>query len=352
MKNFSLIFGIIFMMTCCSKSNNSETKSDFSDEDFEIIQLSIKNTELITPGDIMLRRPYMIQVINDSILAVADSRNQSLVYLINQVSNTGRNVVERGEGPEELTELTTMIYNNGELSASGFNDGKILRFDIDCDSLNLKLSNSAKVPFQPLRSLMINDSTVFALSPNFSGHRYSVYHVDNGMTEHIDKFPLDSITLNVNPDNNFMQADVSISPDNKHIAIANRYWPIIEIIDTDGFDIRKYLGPMPVSGEIEKVENDNYYSYSQKPKCHMWDGIEIKNKSIYAGFNGYCRFPGEENNNPGVKRIYSFSIKDGPQKIYCFDSPIDAFTVDEDNNVIYTIQNNPEPSIMKYNLTR
>lgn len=313
----------------CSQLKNRDTQCDFTDADFEVENMSVNGAEQIETGYIALKKPSKLQFINDSILAVADSKGQNLLWLINHKRNLTTSVLSRGEGPEDLIELTTITYPNDELNVAGLNDGKILRFDIEMDSLNIRFIGGVKVPYQPLRSVMIDDSVVFSLAPTYSGHRYNLFNMNDSTVEYIDEFPMDSIYLGAEPDNMFMQSDIDITPDGKLIVIANRFWPVIELFDVTNQKIKRLMGPVVSDAKVIKEYFGESYSYVQKPRWYMWDGVVATSNTIYIGYNGYVRRNDENDNvKDAVTKIYSFDTQGRPQKIYTFDMPILSFTVD------------------------
>ncbi len=335
---------------CTTNDKIQNYRSDFSEQDFKIHELHLKDADSLSTGDLLFRRPKIIQVINDSILAIADTRNKNLVALLNHYSNKGKVLTIQGKGPTELSEVTTMLVRDSLLTLSGLNDGKILHVGINADSLSGESYTSYHVPFQPLRSLMINDSVCFALSQPFSGHRFSVYNVKDSTTNHFDSFPLDSVDLELKPDNVFIQADMGISPDSDYIVLANRSWPIIEIINIRENKINRLTGPAKIDGKVKRVDYGNSYTYSQTPGWDVWNGLTVGDKYIYVGYSGYRCEPNQKYDNPGISKIYSFSMTGEPEKIFVLDSPIETFTIDEKNGYIYVVRNNPDPSIFKYKL--
>lgn len=345
----TIIISILALsFTQCSIDKIQNYKSDFGESDFEILNLSLRNADSLSMGDLLFRCPKIIQVINDSILAIADTRNKNLVALLNHHSNKGKVLTIQGQGPNELSDVTTMLMRDNVLSISGLNDGKILQVEINPDSLSGKSYTSFHVPFQPLRSLMLNDTVCFALSQPFSGHRFSIHNVKDSTTNHIDSFPLDSADLELKPDNIFIQADMGISPDSNYIVLANRSWPIIEIINIKEKEINRITGPVKIDGKIKKIEFGNSYTYSQSPVWKVWSDLTVGYNHIYVGFNGYRCAPNEKYDNPGISKIYTFSLTGKPEKVFFLDSPIETFTVDEKNGYIYVVQNNPNLSIFKY----
>lgn len=350
MRNIYFIILSGFLLYSCSDNRKQNWQCDFTADDFERVNLTLNEGSEVNIGDAILGRPVLIQLLDKGILAVSDSKSDNMAWLIDMENNKSKGILNRGEGPEELTELTTMSSHGNRLSVASMNDGKLLCFNVNADSLSLELSTGIRLPYQPLRSIFVNDSVTFSIAPTFTGHRYNIYHTNDSSVEYYDIFPLDSAFIEMRPDNTVFQSNITLSPDGKLIAIACMQWNTIELIDIDKNEIKVIYGPEPTYASIAKKDRGMAYSYVQNPRWYTWHCQPVlSNDRMYFGYDGYCRKENDQQEH-GNKFIYSFSREGKPLKIYNFDTVFTSFTVDEENNCFYVVHNEPEPTIIKYPL--
>lgn len=351
MRHFIIIPLLLIFIHSCNTTENKEWHCDFTADDFERIEMTVNDDgKVLDFTEELLGKPSMLTMLDNNCIAVKDRGNDKMVWLINLDNEEAKSFVPRGEGPEELLDLTTMSYHDGILSLAGLNDSKVLDFKVDYDSLNLTLSNQLVLPYScPFRSLHLNDSVIFSLGTSFTGDRYHIYNMVDSAYETFRSFPLDSAYIGMSPDNSFFQADVDINRNKNKIVMTNRYWGIIEFIDGNSGKCTRLYGPIKTEAKVVKKTRGDSYSFRQEPRWSIWDEVYAGQDKIYIGYNGNCE-KSKEDSFGEVKEIYTMNYDGKPDRIYSFDEAIVSFTIDEKNGFIYIIHELPERVLVRYPL--
>lgn len=346
-----IIGGITISLCCCDTTQKQSGRDlDFTDSDFKQIDKPLSEaTEIDFVSDSVLK-PCNMTSLGNNILAIEDLSYEKMVWLADIANHKLKGYISKGNGPDELLDLTTMTYSDGILSLAGLNDSKVIEYAVDHDSMKIAPVARTILPYKaPMRSLRMNDSIIFSLAPGFSGDRFYLYNkIDSSYTAD-SEFPLSKSEIAVEPDNSFFQADIAIGLDGKLIVLANRSWNILEFYDVAADTWLTLYGPSESAAEIRKVNDGAVSLYSQSPRWHSWDQVVVGKKDVYVGYNGSC-LADKEDEDTGVTRIYTFSHDGTPGRIYQFESPIVSFTIDEQARRIYVIHDLPEPTLVYYNL--
>lgn len=345
--NKFLLLGIVVLTSCSQSKETDSSALDFTLEDFESFNFTDEDGDIITPDDLTLGKPYLLSVLSDSVIAIQDNATSNMVTFLNLSNGKFTQGIRQGNGPEELLQITTMMRYKNLLWVAGMDDGKVLAFEFDADSMKTTMRNSTSLSMNPARTIVIDDDDLFVLAPFFSGDRY--YRIRTNTVDTIRKFPMDSVTLGVPSDNSYLQADMSISPDHKHIMISNRDWNILEIYDISTGDIRTLRGPIEQNAKVRRQDIGMGYRYIQTPIWFMYNGNSADNSGFYVGFSG-SEIKAKEDLGTYPQTILSFDWNGNPRKAYHFDSPIINFTIDEKNGVLYAIQDMPDPVVVRYTL--
>ncbi|MCM1111076.1 MAG: TolB-like 6-bladed beta-propeller domain-containing protein [Clostridium sp.] len=295
-------------------------------------------------------KPYKIAALGNDKLAIEDLGHNRMVWIVDIDAQQAKSFVPRGIGPDELLDLSTMSYANGILTVAGLNDSKIIDYSVDPDSISICQIAKTTLPYHsPLRSLRLNDSIVFSLSPAFTGDRYYFYNRKDSTYSATTDFPLDKEKIGANPDNAFFQAEIAVSENGSLVVVANRDWDILEFYDVDADKWKIIYGPEVNNAEIKKIENGMVSFFRQTPKYYSWETVAVGKEKVYVGYNGSClREKGDE--DTGVAEILTFDYSGNPDKIYRFDIPVISFAIDEQAKRIYAIHNIPDPTLVYYNL--
>lgn len=345
--NKFLLLGLVVVTSCSQNKETDSSTLDFTLDDFETVNFTNEEGDIVTPDNLTLGRPYLIAALSDSVIAVQDNATSNMVTFLNTSNGKFTEGIRQGNGPEELLQITTMMPYKDMLWVAGMDDGKVSAFKFDADSMKTSMQKSTRLSMNPARSIVIEDDDLFVLAPFFSGDRY--YRVRANAVDTIRKFPMDSIALGAPCDNSYLQVDMSISPDHKHIMISNRNWNILEIYDTDTGNIKIARGPVEQNATVRRHDVGIGYRYVQTPMWFMYNGNSAGDTGFYVGFTG-TEIKAKEDLNSYPKTILSFDWKGKPLKAYHFESPIINFTVDEGNGFLYAIQEMPDPVVVRYTL--
>lgn len=345
-----IFIGLSLLAISCSNNEQLGWRNDFTDSDFEHIDIDLSSGVPLTFLEDSILKPWKIVMLDNNILAVEEKGSDRMVWMVDMDKQKCHGHITRGSGPDELLDITTMNYSDGILTLAGLNDNKVMECRVLYDSLDLKPVNHTVLPYKgALRSISMDDEHIFSIAPAFSGDRYYIYNRIDSTYSSLKSFPLDSTYIGVTPDNAFFQADIAINRNRSHIAVANMSWNIIEIFDIASNKWTTLFGPTQSEAKVSLENMGMVKGYRQNPMWITWRNISMGENSIYIGYDGSC-LNNRDDRESGHKSIYTFDYSGQPLKIYHFDHPFLYFTIDEVNGYIYLTQENPEPTIIRYNL--
>ena len=351
---FKYFCGTIVLMSLISCNKNNNTNGDnnsFSLDDFTEVTLdSLQGTTLT--DDVDFGRGVAIRAVNDSILAVRVIRSENQIVMYNQKSGRNQAAIATGSGPLEMLRVAGMsVSSDGRLWAVGSGDKKVMSVEW-CDSAE---HATPALHFAAGTGLLngVTDSRggIVALPAFDSDARVALLDGEGAVTATFGGFPQVGLPDSVKADNIKFQADIAYSPDRNIVVVSNKSWAEIEIYNLDDSTTLRLRGPVTVDAEIVGQDTPMGTMYAQKPMWTVFDGITAGPESFYVGYIG-VKIQSEQDLDRTISRILEFDYEGKPMRCFTFSHDITAFDVDNDNNAIYTIENRPEPTIVKYSLSK
>ena len=345
------IIPALILSASCS-NNNKQTEGDtitFELSQFHEVNLS-NSARIITDNPDILGIPVNISAINDSIIAVySDIQNQRLI-LYNTRSGKYQVAVKKGDGPLELLGISSMSTDDdGILWLAGSLDRKVLTTKWNEEGNDAMTELKFRSSENLLRGVTDGKGGILGLPGVHRSVR--IIKTDNAGNpiDSLGSFPQTALPDSITPDNFLFQSDIAYSPTADKLVIANLSWNEMEICTlSDGSDkIIKY--PLKQDIEIKRRDFGFGYSYNPRPFWFMFSKACAGDKSFTVGFKG-VEVKSDEDFERGIKKVLEFDWDGKPQRSLSFGEEIVTYDMDFKNKVIYTIENRPEPTLVKYQL--
>lgn len=343
---YIIIAGCLFS---CKSNNESAADITFDFDDFSQVDLSSKGIRISDNPDI-LGIVSNIKVVNDSIIAISQRSGQSHVILYNINTDKWQTAVKRGDGPDEMLNVTSLSADSdGQLWMSGLMDRKIMTAkwnDADGDGIR---EFKMKSPYDLLRGVSDGEGGIIGFPASLDNLR-AIHLNSNGITlDSLSQFPITILPDSVSPNNFMFQADMAYCPQNKKLAIANRSWNLIEIFSLDNGNYISLKAPLKDDIMIRESNRGNGVSYNPSPLWFTFSNVSTCEQSFMVGYLG-VKVEKDEDFDRQISQLLEFAWDGKPMNQYLLNSEALAFDVDFKNQVIYIIENNPDPVLMKYEL--
>lgn len=335
------------MVSCTGSDTRNGDNNSFSFDDFTEVTLDSLQGTVLT-DDVDFGRGVAIRAVNDSILAVRVIRSENQVVMYNQKTGRNQAAIATGSGPLEMLRVAGMsVSSDGRLWAVGSGDKKVVSVQW-CDTAD---HATPVLHFAAGNGLLngVTDSRggIVALPAFDSDARVALLDGEGAVTATLGDYPQVGLPDSVKADNIKFQADIAYSPDRNAVVVSNKSWAEIEIYNLDDSTTLRLRGPVAVDAKIVGQDTPMGTMYAQKPMWIVFDGITAGSESFYVGYIG-VKIQSEQDLDRTISRILEFDYDGKPVRCFTFSHDITAFDVDSENNAIYTIENRPEPTIVKY----
>lgn len=331
----------------CKSNDESISGIIFEFDDFNQIDLSSEGEVICDDPDI-LGIVTNVKVLDDSIIAISQHSRQLHVILYNINTGEWQTAIKKGEGPTDMLNVTSLSSDNdGQLWMSGLMDRKIMTAKWNNMGGDGVGEFRMKSPYDLLRGVSDGEGGVIGLPTSISGLR--MIHLDNNgvITDSLSQFPETILPDSITPDNLIFQADLAFCPQKRKLAIANRSWNLIEIISLNDHDYISLKAPIGDDIKILKSNRGNGISYNPSPLWFMFSHVSTCEQSFIVGYIG-VKVEKDEDFDRQISQLLEFDWDGKPLNQYLLNSEALAFDVDFKNHIIYTVENNPDPILMKY----
>lgn len=131
------------------------------------------------------------------------------------------------------------------------------------------------------------------------------------------------------------------------ICIAYMLSDLIEIYDVNGQLLKRIQGPDHFFPDLSSKETDAIQQVKHnkdKTRDAYFSPVAYRNE-IYVLYSG--RFYDPDNHDMKSDQIFVFDWEGNPQRCYKLTSPVYAFTIDQQNGILYGLSDNPEFHVIK-----
>lgn len=342
------IIGVPALLASCAGKVRTESDDARTFELSQFQNVDLSTGRIITDDPDLLGITKNIKIVNDSIIAICQTSGNSQVKLYNLNSGEWQNAVMRGEGPLEMLSVTSLSTDSGKtLWISGLMDKKVMTTGWNNDGNEAVTELKYHSPEDLLRGVTDNHGGLIglpAVSRNLRAIRLN--HLGE-TTDSLGTFPSVALPDSIAPDNFMFQADIAYSSGNGKLVVANKSWNQIGIysVADSGKIILKY--PLDKDIEIKKSGRGNGYTYNPQPMWFMFSDVSADDNGFAVGYIG-VEVKTKEDFNRGIRRLLEFDWDGNPRRSFSFGEDVTTFDVDFNNRIIYTIENRPDPTLVRY----
>lgn len=173
--------------------------------------------------------------------------------------------IKRGKARGEALTASNLAVMDGKVYMSSYLDSKVLEMD---ENLTLLEEYTFNPSFY--KALPYKDSTFLVLSEFTSGNRLETRKLDGSMIDTVGSFPTLKDSPDIELNNAWMQGDMTMSPDKRHVAVACYNYEYIDVYDKD-LNLAFWLtGPKDIPQKTELTKADFGYFFDQPDKSFVY----------------------------------------------------------------------------------
>lgn len=336
-KHYIISFISFFIMTligCSSESNNGNAKYKFKSEERKgAIREIILEDQLLGPVSI---------AVYDSIMVLRDISEPPFFHIYN--INSGKAIAKfgtRGQGPEDYNAPTQVDIDTRSREIMTFDvQSKLYRtYSLDTIIKNgvARNTKSIRFPVEIEDPRPINDS-IFITLGSFEKGMYAICNKGEIVKTEFD-YP-GEINLPDIKKAFIFDGKLKVSPDKTKLAYAALFCDVIEIFNIKNGNMEKIKTLFTFLPEYSDGSNGDQIRVAVKHSTPMgYLDLFAGDNYIYALYNGRTKEAFKDRYFYG-NQIHIFDWEGNPVKNLIVDRDIRALSVDETNNLLYTISYN------------
>ncbi len=341
------------LFASCTGSKNDNKPTDnvlpFSLSDFQEVRLDsgitipLDNTEL-------LGIPTNIKVVNDSILAIIQAKTDTGVILYNLNSGAFQKAVNLDSGPLEMLYPNTLSTDtNGLLWISGSRDQKVFTAKWAPEGNEAIVESVMKSPTDVMRGVSDGKGGMIVLPAVLEDIRAIRFDSTGAVTDTIGTFPIFATDEPMEVNNLVFQSDIAYSAPKQKLIVAVKSWDEIDIYPLQGKGAITLKAPIDEQLEVKKrVMGDMAMAYVS-PMWFMFSDVKTLPESFAVGYIG-VKIEKEEDYDRQIGNILEFDYDGKPLRSYVPMQEAMTFDFDTKNRYLYTIENRPDPTLVRYSL--
>jgi hypothetical protein len=340
MKSLISLFILTALTTIlCAQKNVSFNLDDFANE----LLLKGEKVNLKQP----LTNPWKIEL-QDSLMFLLSSNTSPAVDIFN--INTGERITQfclKGRGPAEMIYPFSLqsVKDKNEVIVQDLNGKKVICYSLDkiLAGNPKNYDNIVKIDsIYPSKLAKLADGNFFcSLIGHRDGYMNCIINDKGGVIKMLNKFPDIGIKYNNSVASNLFQINLSASSDLSKVIISYSNWGWIEVFNSKGECITRFIGPdfkkpdISVKGSMGPVltsKNVKTYGYA-----------DASEKSFMVSYSGKNRV---ESNY--FQNIMHFGFNGELICIYKLDKVVSDIQVDWEKQIIYGLNEELEPALYKF----
>jgi hypothetical protein len=345
-----MLFLLAFFLLSCSDSGQKKIKSAvyYDYENF--------GDPIYLKGEVLsidsLWKPIRIWC-EDSLLIFVESMNDYLIHTYHK--EKGYKIAENipyGMGPDERLNCWSLQFNSKNVWAFDMQTSTITsypKFDF--------LTQNHILPDKTIRLKEPSTGVVYLLNGHIvSSSLADIYHLlsvydQNGIrdTSKAVSYPeTNYIVVHGNIAKRFFENRIYYNEKNNRIVLFYVYMDLIDIYDANFNLLARIHGPDQFIPELDISEMDGkkrVHTIAHKTKFAYLSGYLTSNE-IWTLYYGISPEPGKELQN----RIFVYDYTGKPLRRYYLEYPVSTFCIDEDEQVIYGLSEQPEPCVIKFTM--
>lgn len=355
MKSINTIFKIaIFLIIITGCRNDKHFGTDgvlFDVESFPTVETAGKGVVIPDISE-SLGKAHGICVVNDSIAAVLQNGSEEVI-LVNLRSGKSQVAVRKGEAPLDMLWATSMSVDpEGKLWITGGMDKKVMNASWNPDGEEAITELAFRSSEDILRGVTDGKGGIVGLPATAEPVRITHMDGEGNAIHSFGSFPSAEMPDSVKPNNYIFQADLAYSGSKRKAVVANMSWNQIGIYsELEGKDDIEMRANIDDNIHIETMANGSVSMSMPKPFWLMYSQARAFESSFMVGYIG-VEVKSDSDMDRNIKYILEFDWDGKPLRKYSFEREIISFDFDEKNGILFTIENNPDPVIMKYEVIK
>lgn len=352
MKNYLAAICLFVGFTSCQPNLKYSDSTSLEWNDFPAVY-PVHGTEVKLDEELL--RPSRCYFTDQKLILKDDSEDYLLhFYEVNHFRKAG-SYFTFGNGPDEYLWINNVWTDDSSLWVSDLRKSTVHRYKRSDFIKNIAPSElmAEKVvrlqdPYSSLVSLP--DSSFLTLAGDIRKKRISHYDKNGIFLETAGEFPTWQEELSPFELLEGFRANLVLSPDKKSVFLFYMQTDLIEQYDLQGELLKRLHGPemfFPAVKQMSHGTNVHVSSVAGKSRDAYFSPLATGDK-IYVLYSGEYFNP--EKMNYLKKHLFVFDKAGKPICRYELDQPIFSFTIDEQNQILYGISDQPEFHILKFEL--
>lgn len=339
------------MFGCVDKTQSDMIGQKFKLDDFK--EVALGRGERLTDDPEILGVSKEIRVVSDSVIAISKLRSPISIAMYNIRKNSYKNVIRKGIGPDEILNVTSMSRDGaGNVWLAGYGDRKVVKANWDSQEENRATIEIMPSPEDELyKAVTDSRGGLIGLPTFFRESRVLLIDSCGFAIDSLGSFPKIEMADSIKPTNLIFQADLAYSPKVNKIVLSNKSVNEINIYSPEDKETKKLIGP--VQAEIAVKSNDAGFGYvmSLTPLWLMFSGVTASDDCFAVGYIG-VEIKNQDDFQRESNSILEFDWDGRPLRRFVPENEFVAFDIDFENGYLYTIENRPEPELIRYKLKR
>lgn len=334
---------------CTSGSKSTDNVIPFSLSDFHEVRLDSGLTIPLDNTD-LLGIPTNIKLVNDSIIGITQTNTDAKVILYNLNSGTFQKAVNLGSGPLEMLYPTTLSTDsNGLLWISGSRDQKVFTAKWAPEGNEAVVESVVKSPEDVMRGVSDGKGGMIVLPAVLEDIRAIRFDSTGAVTDTIGAFPIPTTDEPMEVNNLVFQSDIAYSATKEKLIVAVKSWDEIDIYPLKGEGVITLKAPIDEQLEVKKrVMGDQAMCYIS-PMWFMFSNVKTLPESFAVGYIG-IKIEKEEDYDRRIGNILEFDYDGKPLRSFVPAQEAMTFDFDPKGRYLYTIENRPDPILVRYSL--
>jgi hypothetical protein len=342
---------LLFFAVSCEFSQQYQHAEKFTMDDFKK-KIDLSGIELIDES--ILYKPVRLYLVNDSILVMQNlhSENHFFKYNLHRKEAIGE-CIPFGSGPGEMIapkyfqQIDTLIwiYDAGKNSMIA-----CLTHDF-CAESNPEPVFVIKFEEQRLDAVAIGkNEQIISTVLSSDLERLCFFDKEGQLSESKGVLPDYGQNLTVVEFIESFLCNIAVNPNTGYICLPYKRTDLIEFYDSTGLLLKRIHGPdhfFPVLTQINRDNTTGIRSIEGKTRDGYFSPFATKNE-IYILYSG--KYFNRNEKQYLSNQIFTFDWDGNSQNNYLLDIPIFNFVVDERQNKIYGITDDPEFRIIEFQL--
>lgn len=340
------------LMNSCGGAGTAPGSRTYTFDDFTTVDLTDAAQEITSDPDV-IGLVKGLCVLNDSVLAISLGSSDINVLLYNLRSGEHQVANRRGNGPQEITYVYSISATpDGAVLMAGIKDRKLLTARWNPDGGPDALIDALPAPDEDyMRVIAAGPGRMLALSTPPRRSRLVIIGSDGAAADSLaGLFPateMPQTDMPSFPTNYLFQAEVACN--DGMAVVVNKQWNEIEIVPLDGSAPTRLIGPEHPELAVARFGNEVVQTIGISPQWFMFGDVTASDSLIHVGYIG-AEVKSKADFERQTGSVLEFDSQGRPLRRLMLPAEAWAFAVDYRSGTLYTVEERPELTLVKYQL--